>query len=114
MPKLKVLDTRQTTEEIVVMSWSPKMDLLALGNITGSYVYSYFTEKPEVNNLYLKFPKFKNVVVLLSFCPQNVLKSAMLGVFRGECLMFRKLTLITFSQDTERCRIKYYRPNTFK
>jgi hypothetical protein len=35
MPKLKVLETRQTGDEVVVMSWSPKMDLLALGNTKG-------------------------------------------------------------------------------
>jgi len=35
MPKMKVLDTRKTAEEVVIMSWSPKMDLLALGNKKG-------------------------------------------------------------------------------
>jgi hypothetical protein len=42
MPKMKVLDTRQTSEEVVVMSWSPKMDLLALGNKRGFLFFLRF------------------------------------------------------------------------
>ncbi|CAL8095775.1 unnamed protein product [Orchesella dallaii] len=36
MPKMKVLETGQASEEVVIMSWSPKMDLLAIGNRKGS------------------------------------------------------------------------------
>jgi hypothetical protein len=34
--KMRVLETRQTVEEVLLMAWSPRMDLIAVSNSKGT------------------------------------------------------------------------------